>query len=302
LRSPFCGSYVALPTPFRDGRLDLASLEAHVDDLIVRGTDGVVACGTTGEAMSLSADERDEVLRATLRAASGRVPVIVGIGTNCTRTSIELALAAERCGAYGLLAVTPYYNRPTGEGLKLHFLKLARATELPLILYNVPGRTGTDLTPELAAEIAEEDMRIVALKEASGEIERAIRLAELTDLGVFCGEDKLTAAFMREGAAGSIGVVGNLVPEKVAELVRVAAPGGNSLRAETIEDEISLLVRALFLETNPIPLKAALAKLGRCRDELRLPLLPLTEGHRPMLEQALAGLSLPAGGAVAELS
>jgi 4-hydroxy-tetrahydrodipicolinate synthase len=286
----FRGSYAALPTPFREDRLDLASLEAHVEGLIVRGSDGLVACGTTGEAATLTAEERDEVLRATVQATDGRVPVIAGIGTNCTRTSVELAVRARRSGVDGLLAVTPYYNRPAHEGLKRHFLALARATELPLILYNVPSRTGVDLTPELAAEIAGQDTRFVGIKEASGEIERAHRLAELTDLDVLCGEDKQIAAFMRGGAAGAIGVVANLVPEKVAELVRVAAPGGNRLRAETLEGELSLLVRTLFLETNPIPLKAALALLGRCPNELRLPLSPLSDDHRPVLEQALAGL------------
>lgn len=291
MRSRFRGSYVALPTPFRDGHLDLEALEAHADDLVSRGTDGLVACGTTGEAATLSNDERDEVLRAALRGASGRVPVIAGIGTNATHSSIELAIAAERCGAYGLLAVTPYYNRPNAEGLKQHFLKLAHATELPLVLYNVPSRTGVDLTPELVAEIAEEDARVVAIKEASGELERATRIAELTDVDILCGEDRLTMAYMTAGAMGTIGVVGNLVPEKVAELVRAAHPGSNRLRAETLDEELAPLVRALFLDTNPIPLKAALALLGRCQDELRLPLVPLAAGLRPRLEQAVLELT-----------
>jgi 4-hydroxy-tetrahydrodipicolinate synthase len=283
-RCRFRGSLVAIATPFRGGEIDFAAFRGLVDWHAESGTDGLVVAGTTGEGATLTSAERAALFRAAVADARGRMPVIAGVGTNATRTTIENARAAEECGVDGLLVVTPYYNKPTPRGLVLHFSAVAEAVTRPIVLYNVPSRTGVDMIPEVVAEVAGRFPHVVAVKEALASTERVRRLLAETEADVLCGDDASIADFMGLGAAGIVGVVNNVVPRPVAELVRAAAPGGDTARAADLVEQIAPLVRDLFLESNPGPVKAALAMLGRCSDELRLPLAPLTEANRRKLE------------------
>jgi 4-hydroxy-tetrahydrodipicolinate synthase len=286
-RCRFQGSYVALPTPFREGQLDLEAFRKLIDWHAARGTDGIVVAGTTGEGATLTEDERSKLFEAAVAHARGRFPVIAGVGTNCTRTTVEYARAAVANRVDGLLVVTPYYNKPGRRGLVLHFSAVAEAVGAPIVLYNVPSRTGIDMAPEVVAEVGRRFPHVVAVKEALPSTERVKRLVDETDVAVLCGEDASIADFMELGAVGVIGVVNNVVPEKVAALVRESAPGGDSVRAAGLVEEIAPLVRDLFIESNPVPVKAALAMLGLCRDEVRLPLALMEEANQRKLEATL---------------
>jgi 4-hydroxy-tetrahydrodipicolinate synthase len=292
MKCPFRGSYVALPTPFRDGEPDLEALSEIVEFHAEHKTDGLVVCGTSGEAVTLSDDERRTVIEHVIAQSHGLLPVIAGTGTNDTRHSLELTRFAEKAGADGVLCVTPYYNKPSPLGLERHFGALAEATALPLVLYNVPSRTGCDLKPATAAAIRAGHGNVVAIKEASGSMGRARELRESSDLALIAGEDALIADFMAIGAVGVIGVVANIAPAEVAELCRAAAPGGDAARTAELCAFLSPLVRDLFVETNPVPLKAALALMGLCRDEVRLPLAPLLAPSRERLEATLLDAGL----------
>lgn len=287
------GSWVALPTPFRDGELDLAALRRLIDRHAAGGTDGVVVGGTTGEPPTLTEAERRRALEVAVEHAAGRLPVMAGVGTNATRTTVELARFAEGAGAASLLVVTPYYNRPGRTGLVRHFGAVAEVTRLPVVLYNVPKRTGVDLLPDAAAEIGGRHANVVAIKEASGTLERARDLRRRApELDLICGEDGLIADFRALGAVGAISVVGNVAPDDTAELVRQAGPEGDSRRAAEAAERLGPLVRALSLETNPVPVKAALALLGLCTEEVRLPLVPLEDRNRTLLTDTLRALGL----------
>ena len=288
--SPFRGSLVALPTCFDGGRLDLGTLGELIDWHVEQGTDGVVVLGTTGEAATLSDAERAAVLESALERAGGRLPVIAGTGTNCTRRTLEHTRAAEAAGADGALVVTPYYNRPTQAGLIAHYCAVAEGTALPLALYNVPARTGCDLLPRTVAEIAERCPNVVAIKEASGSLERAQELLDDGSLALLVGDDALIAELMERGAVGAIGVVANLVPALVAELVRRRERGFPPGRARELDLLLAPLVRALFVETSPAPVKAALAAMGRGTGEVRLPLVPLSDANRALVLGALQNL------------
>lgn len=294
MKCTFRGSFAALPTPLLDDELDLASLRRLIDYHVERGSDGIVVTGTTGEASTLSEFERQSVIETAVERAAGRLPVLAGVGTNSTRTTVQGARAAAEAGVDGLLAVTPYYNRPEPRGLVAHFGALAEAVELPIVLYNVPGRTGCDLSAKTAAKLRELHPNIVAIKEAGGTVSRARELLTTTDLAVFAGEDALIADYCALGAVGVIGVVANLAPSQVAELCRCAAPGGDAPRGAELAAYLHRLVRDLFCETNPAPVKAALASLGLLSsEELRLPLVGASETTRERLRVALheAGLS-----------
>jgi 4-hydroxy-tetrahydrodipicolinate synthase len=292
MKAKFRGSLVALPTPFRDGELDLASLGGLIDGHVRMGSDGLVVAGTTGEAATLTDYERRTVVEFAVERCAGRLPVLAGTGTNSTRTSIEHTRWAAEAGADGALVVTPYYNRPTPSGLIAHFGAVAEASEIPIVLYNVPSRTGCDLKPDTAAEIRRRNENVVAIKEASGSVGRARELLHKTDLVVLSGEDALIAELMAAGAAGVIGVVANVAPAEVAELCRTAVPGGDPARTAELAAWLDPLVRALFVETNPVPVKAALAELGRCPPEVRLPLVPLERSSREVVRAALAECGL----------
>ncbi|MBM3989400.1 MAG: 4-hydroxy-tetrahydrodipicolinate synthase [Planctomycetes bacterium] len=283
-----CGSYVALPTPFSGAEVDYAALDRLVDWHVERGSDGLVAVGTTGEGATLSERERRAVIERTIVRARGRIPVVAGIGTNNTAQSIELARFAQVAGAAAALVVTPYYNKPTQAGLVAHFCAIAEASELPLVLYNVPSRTGCDLKPATVAAICARTTRAVALKEASGDLERAREVRASCAIDLVAGEDALIEGFMALGGTGVIGVVANLAPAEVAELCRVARPGGDAQRTAELVAWLAPLCRDLFVETNPVPVKTALARMGWMREDVRLPLVALAPESR---ERLLATLS-----------
>jgi len=291
-RSRFQGSYVALPTPFRKGEVDYASLEHLIGWHIASGTDGLVIAGTTGEAPTLSEGERIGLLQCAVGVARGKLPVIAGIGTNCTRTTVELARQATAAGVDALLAVTPYYNKPSRRGLVLHFSALAACTDKPIILYNVPSRTGVDLPVEAVRELGDTYANIVAIKESKPDLEKLRALVKNENVAVLCGEDSLIADFMNLGAVGVIGVVNNIVPRQVSELVRAALPGGDSVKAARLVEEIAPLVRDLFLESSPVPVKTALALMHKLREEVRLPLAPMEFETRARLETTLRACKL----------
>jgi 4-hydroxy-tetrahydrodipicolinate synthase len=298
MRDVFRGSHVALPTPFR-GRdaelLDLDALRGLVDLHAHSTTSGVVVAGTTGEASTLTDDEYRDVLRTAVRAAAGRVQVIAGVGTNATRTTLERARVAEEAGVDGLLVVTPYYNRPGPRGLLLHFATLAEAVSTPIVLYNVPSRTGVDLTPDIVGELARRFEHVVAIKQAAPSIARVQELVALGTVAVLCGEDALLAEFVRAGAVGAIGVTSNLVPERFARWIDAAANGPETRLVE-LSRVLVPLATALFVEPNPVPVKAALAVLGHCEESVRLPLTTLEPESRRALTNALfdADLARPA--------
>ncbi|MAE27878.1 MAG: 4-hydroxy-tetrahydrodipicolinate synthase [Planctomycetes bacterium] len=291
----FQGSLVAVPTPFRDGALDLESFREIVNLHAAAGTSAIVVSGTTGECATLTEDERRTLLRAAIEFADERLPVIAGVGTNCTRTTVELARFAAASGAAGLLVVTPYYNRPSRRGLLNHFTAVAQAAPIPIILYNIPRRTGSDLTPDIVAELCARQRNIVAIKEASGDLERAAELLRTGHISVLCGEDAQIRAFMALGADGAVNVTGNILPDEIAELVECARPqeAGRpcaNTRAEHLEESLAPLVRDLFIETNPVPLKSAMARLERCTDEVRAPLAPLEAKNVAAIEETMAAV------------
>ncbi|MEW6073634.1 MAG: 4-hydroxy-tetrahydrodipicolinate synthase [Planctomycetota bacterium] len=292
MKRSFEGSYVALPTPFAGGRLDFPAFLRLIEHQIEGGTEGLVIAGTTGESATLTCDERVALIEYGVHVARGRVPVLAGVGTNDTATTCRYATAAQAAGADGLLAVTPYYNRPTPRGLVEHYEALARTTSLPVVLYNVPSRTGVDLRPETVAKIAERCPTVVAIKEASGSLERIAALIEQGAVDVLSGEDSLAADSILRGAKGVIGVVANVAPAMMAALVRACRPGGDRESAPTLVEKLRPLFPALFLETNPAPVKAALEHLGLCRGELRLPLVPVEPETREKIVRALAAAGI----------
>jgi 4-hydroxy-tetrahydrodipicolinate synthase len=284
----FSGSIVALVTPFKDGQVDKQKLEELVRRHIEAGTNGIVPCGTTGESATLSHQEHEQVIETVVRAADGRIPVIAGTGSNSTAEAIRLTRFAAECGADAALLITPYYNRPTQEGLFRHFQKVASETELPLILYNVPSRTGVNLLPETAIRLSA-IKNVTAIKEASGSIDQAVEIIRGSDLEVLSGDDSLTLPLMAVGGVGVISVAANVVPEMMVDLVDLAADG-DVKGARELHLRLFPLWKALFLETNPIPVKAAMALEGVMSGELRLPLCEMTAPNRAKLEQALKEL------------
>jgi 4-hydroxy-tetrahydrodipicolinate synthase len=287
------GSFVALVTPFKDGEIDYAALQALIDWHVAQGTDGLVIAGTTGESATLTENERRALFEAAIGVARHRLPMIAGVGTNATRQTVELARFAAGLGYDGLLAVTPYYNKPGPRGLALHYSALAEAVSTPIVLYNVPSRTGVDLQPETVAEVARRYPHVVAVKEALASLERVKRLIGETEAAVLCGEDSAIADFIGLGAVGVIGVVNNIAPAAVAELVRASVPSsGKSVRAAELVEYLAPLCRDLFIESSPVPVKAALAKMGRCSAEVRLPLAPLSEASGTRLDATLRAAKL----------
>jgi 4-hydroxy-tetrahydrodipicolinate synthase len=279
------GSWVALVTPMLDsGEIDYVALAALVDWHLDNNTAGIVVLGTTGEAATITATERTAIVTHVVRQVAGKVPVMVGTGTNATVSTIELTEQAKQLGADAALVVTPYYNKPTQVGLQAHFTAVADAVQLPLMLYNVPGRTACDLQLEALSHLAAHP-NIVALKDATGDLSRLPGLSGL-GLRLFSGDDATAVEFIRAGGHGVVSVVANLMPRQFAALCQ-AAIAGDSLTAERINGGLAPLYKALFIESNPIPIKWALAQQGVIRDQLRLPLLPLSEKCQGALEDAL---------------
>lgn len=284
----FSGSWVAIVTPMHeDGRLDEKSFCALIDWHVESGTDAIVVAGTTGEAPTLSFDEHLALVRLAVAHARGRIPIIAGTGSNCTREAIELTEGAAAAGAQAALVVTPYYNRPTQEGLFLHFAAIARATPLPLVLYNVPARTGVNISDATVQRLAE-FTTICGIKEASGDIGRISSLLRLLPQGfaVFTGDDALALPALAMGACGVISVTANVCPREMAALCSLAK-NLDLAAARDIEKNLSALNQALFFESNPIPVKWALARMGRIPPGIRMPLVPLSVPHHEALLAAM---------------
>jgi 4-hydroxy-tetrahydrodipicolinate synthase len=289
----FVGAMTALVTPMRDGgQVDRNALVELVEAQIAAGIDALVPCGTTGESATLTHEEHVEVVRAVVQAAKKRVPVIAGAGSNSTAEAIQLSRGAREAGADGLLHITPYYNKPTQEGLYQHFRAIVEAVGLPTILYNVPGRTGCDLSVETIARLCELDA-VVGVKEATGTVQRTQQIVHR--LGDRCvvlsGEDAINYPLYAVGARGCISVVSNVAPKLVADLWD-AHLAGDAARARKLHYQSLPLADALFLESNPIPAKAALAMMGRIQPDVRSPLVPMTAPAREKLRAVMAELKL----------
>ena len=280
----FKGSIVAIVTPFSNDKVDEQRLRELVDFQIDGGTDAIVACGTTGESSTLDNEEHLNVIRIVFDQAKGRVPVIAGTGSNSTAEAINLTREAKEIGCAGVLLVTPYYNKPTQEGLYRHYTAIADAVEIPQILYNVPGRTGVNLLPETVARLAPHK-NIVAIKEATGSLQQASEVMALCgdQIDVLSGDDFITFPMMACGAKGVISVLANIMPKAVGDLTD-AFFAGDLATARRIHLETLKISNAMFIESNPIPVKTALAMMGKCSDEVRLPLCPMSAGNKAKLE------------------
>lgn len=281
----FQGSMVAIVTPFREGEVDYEALGRLIEFQINNGTDAIVPCGTTGESPTLSHDEHDRVVEFTVEKVNKRVKVIAGAGSNSTREALRLTTHAQEVGADGALVITPYYNKPTQKGMIEHFGELSSRTDIPLVLYNVPGRTGVKLEPETIAELATYD-NIVAVKEACGSVDQVNRILNLCDITILSGDDSLTLPMMAVGAEGVISVAANIVPGAVSNMVHKAL-NGEWDAARRDHFYLYSLFQIMFIETNPIPVKTALAMMGRIREEFRLPLCGLSSAHRAEMEESL---------------
>ncbi|HEX2770271.1 MAG TPA: 4-hydroxy-tetrahydrodipicolinate synthase [Geobacteraceae bacterium] len=279
----FTGSIVAIVTPFRNDAIDEEKLRELVEFQIASGTDGIVPCGTTGEASTLDYAEHDRVIEIVVEQVKGRVPVIAGTGSNSTTEAIELTEHAKKIGADGALLVTPYYNKPSQEGLYRHYRAIAEAVALPQVLYNVPGRTGVNLLPETVARLAEIS-NIVAIKEATGSLQQASEVLALCGdkLNLLSGDDFITFPMMACGAKGVISVVANIMPKEVAALVD-AFFAGKMEEARQLHLKLLKISNAMFIETNPVPVKTAVALMGKASDEVRLPLAPMSDANRAKL-------------------
>jgi len=289
----FSGTMTALVTPLSEGRIDVDALRRIIEDQLAGGVDVLVPCGTTGEGATLTAAEHALVVRTCVEQARGRARVMAGCGTNGTATTIENVRRAKELGADGALVVTPYYNKPTQEGLYRHFEAVAKDGGLPVLLYNVPSRTSVDLLPDTVARLAKRP-GIVGIKEATGSLARVADLLEAlsgADFDLVAGDDALTLPMLSMGGTGVISVASNVVPARVAAIVK-AFVAGDLKAAAAAQVAINGLVRALFTETNPGPIKAAMALRGLCGEELRLPLVPVTGPTREKVRSALGALGV----------
>ena len=288
----FKGAFTALVTPFSGGQIDAQALRNHVDFQIDKGIDGLVPCGTTGEASTLSHDEHIEVVRITVEHTAGRVPVIAGSGSNSTSEALELTRRVKEVRADACLMITPYYNKPTQDGLYQHFSTVAEKVDIPIILYNVPGRTGINMLPETVARLAKIP-NIVGLKDATADLKQASYTRQLTpdDFVILSGEDALVYPLMAVGGSGVICVTSNILPGEMAQLCRKFMEG-DVAGARQLHHKLLPMCDALFVETNPIPVKAALAMMGRIENELRLPMVPITEKGAASVRAAITEFGL----------
>jgi 4-hydroxy-tetrahydrodipicolinate synthase len=288
----FTGSLVAIVTPFKDGKLDERALGDLIEWQIDSGTHGIVPCGTTGESATLTHAEHDRVVAFTVEVVRRRVPVVAGTGSNSTEEAIALTKHAKAVGVDGALLITPYYNKPTQDGLFLHYKAVAEAVDLPLVLYNIPGRTGVNMAPSTIARLTT-CRTIVAVKEGSGSVQQASEIIQLCGerITVLAGDDALTLPMMAVGAKGVVTVTANLLPREMAQMVD-AFRSGRLEEARTKHYRLYPLFTALFYETNPIPVKEALHMMGKIESELRLPLCPMGSEHKDKLLRVMkeAGL------------
>lgn len=287
----FSGSLVALITPFQNGKVDYRTLDELVDFQLESGIDGIVPVGTTGESPTLTHDEHKKVIERVVKAVDGMVPVVAGTGSNSTAEAIDLTAFARKIGADASLQVTPYYNKPTQEGFYQHFKVIAEEIHLPVVLYNIPGRCGAGMTADTIARLAQID-NIVAIKEATGSLDQASDIANRCDLTILSGDDSLTLPLASVGAKGVISVVANIVPADVKAMTDLILEG-DLVSARKWHNKLFTLSRSLLsMATNPIPIKAAMAMLEMCSEEMRLPLTPLPENKKNTLEKILTSYGL----------
>jgi 4-hydroxy-tetrahydrodipicolinate synthase len=284
---------VAIVTPFKDGRIDEKRLRELIEFQIKNGTSGIVPCGTTGESATLSFDEHDRVIEITIEQVKKRIPVIAGTGSNSTEEAIMLTRHASHAGADASLQVSPYYNRPTQKGLYEHFKAIANSVEIPIILYNIASRTGVNIEPETIAKLSRDCRNIVGVKEASGNLEQMSRIRQLCpqDFALISGDDSLTLPVLGIGGTGIISVVANIVPKDVADLV-AEFERGNIKKAQEMHYKLLPLIKAIFIETNPIPVKTAMGLLGMCEPDLRLPMCAMSPENLEKLKIALKDYGL----------
>jgi len=288
----FSGALTAIITPFRDGAVDERALRDFIEWQIAEGIDGLVPCGSTGESATLTHAEHETVIRITIEQVNKRVPVVAGTGSNATAEAIRLTRAAQEMGADGALLISPYYNKPTQEGIVRHYRTIAQAVDMPLLVYNIPGRTGSNVLPETFAKIAE-IKNIVGVKEASGSMDQVADIIRLCGdrLAILSGDDALTLPIMALGGKGVIATIGNVMPREIHSLAKAAA-ADNFEFARELHYKMLPLMRALFVETNPIPVKQALAFMGKCANELRMPLVPMTASAAEKLHLVMKELHL----------
>jgi 4-hydroxy-tetrahydrodipicolinate synthase len=287
----FRGTFTALVTPFRNGGIDDSAFKKLIEAQIAAGITGVVAIGTTGESPTLSHEEREQVTRLSVAAASKRCLVLAGTGSNATQHAMSDTITAEKLGVDGALLVAPYYNKPSQEGLFRHFKAIADATSLPIMLYNIPGRCSVDILPETVVRLAKDCRNIVSIKEASGSVERVgdLRRRLPESFTILSGDDSLTLPFMAVGAAGVVSVASNLFPSEVCALVR-SCESGDLKSAAKLHRKLLPLFKDLFIEPNPVPVKTALGWRGAMSGEVRLPLCEMSEANRARLRKALGDL------------
>jgi len=287
----FTGAMVALVTPFQEGEIDFQTLDELIDFQLESGIDGIVPVGTTGESPTLSPEEHKQVIERVVQAVGGQVPVIAGAGSNSTAEAIIYTEFSKKAGADATLQVGPYYNKPTQEGFYQHFKAIAEEVDLPVVLYNIPGRCGAGMTPETVARLAELE-NIVAIKEATGSLDQASEIATRCDITIISGDDSLTLPLASVGGKGVISVVANIVPADVKAMTDLILEGDLVSARQWHKKLFTLCKSMLTLATNPIPIKAAMAILNMCSDELRLPMTPLEENKKAILEQTLKDYGL----------
>ncbi len=293
----FSGSFVAIITPFFDsgdkkGQIDYEGLGKLIEFHIDNGTSGIVPCGTTGESATLTHDEHNEVIKYVVEKVNKRVPVIAGTGSNSTHETISLTRYAKKVGADAALIITPYYNKPMQKGLVVHYSTVAEEVDIPIVMYNVPGRTGLNMLPETVAELAK-IKNIVAVKEASGILDQVSNIIQLCgkDIDVMSGDDALTLPMLSLGAKGVISVVANIVPQDMVNMIK-SFKVGNLEGAQKLHYKMFPLIKAMFMETNPIPVKTAAGLMNISSAELRLPLTPMSEGNLTKLKEVMKKCNL----------
>jgi len=284
----FTGTYTAIVTPFRDGNIDEAAIGKLIQRQVRGGVDGIVPVGTTGESPTVSYEEHIELIALSVKFAAGRIKVVAGTGGNSTREAIYLTEEAEKAGADASLQVAPYYNKPTQEGLFQHFREVARSTKLPILLYSIPGRCGIEIGVDTIKRLVKECRNIVGIKEAGGNPDRVsqLRAALGPRFVILSGDDSLTLSFMAVGAQGVISVASNIIPRQLVQMVKLFA-AGKAQAALKVHERYYPVFKDLFVETNPVPVKAAMAMLGQIEEEYRLPLVPMSSRNREILAATL---------------
>ncbi len=288
----FSGSFTAIVTPLKNNKVDFDAYKKIIDMQIEAGITGIVPCGSTGESATLSHAEHDEVIQKAVEFSKGKLKVIAGTGSNSTAEAIRLSKHAQEVGCDGVLLVAPYYNKPTQKGLYLHYKEVANAINIPVVLYNIQGRSAVNIEPKTIAQIEKECKNIVAVKEASGSLDQMSQIRVLApEMDLISGDDALTVPIMAIGGTGVISVLSNICPKVVADLVNAMLKKDLD-KANEIAFKYLSLVKAMFIETNPIPVKAAMAMMGICSDEMRLPMCSLSDEHKESLRKTLKSYNL----------